>query len=155
MDKYFFADSPSPLNDKQTKLIIKDGFAYLSKNRQKYDIIIVDIEDPATAHSSPLYTVEGFMLANKNLAQGGILTLNGIGKNDEYLKILYHSLRSVFNYVQFTVRNNLIFIASNTELTNNFTSDLQRQKMVIINKKPIRINTINNQILKYIYYDNE
>ncbi len=149
LERYFFKDQISPLEDKRLHLTIRDGFAYLENTQDTYDLIIIDIEDPATIHSSPLYTVEGFALARSRLAQGGLLTLNGGGDKHEYVKILYDSLRAVYKYVRYTKRDNLFFFASNREFATSELTEEEQRLQEKIQQSPKVLNTLNNQVLKY------
>ncbi len=147
--QYFFKDQVFPLEDKRVHLTIRDGFAYLRNTQNTYDLIIIDIEDPATIHSSPLYTVEGFSLASSRLTQGGLLTLNGGGDKDEYVKILYDSLKAVYEHVRYTKRDNLFFFASNRKFTTSGLTEEEQKLREKIQRLPKVLNTLNNQVLKY------
>ena len=149
LEEYFFRDQTSPLNDKRLHLMIEDGFKYLENTQNTYDLIIIDIEDPTTIHSSPLYTVEGFSLVSRKLTQGGLLTLNGGGDKDEYVKILYDSLKAVYMYVRYTKRDNLIFFASNMKFAPSDLTDEEQKLYEKIQQSPKVLNTLNNQVLKY------
>lgn len=148
--KFFFKENDNPLKDKRVNLIIEDGFKYLQKNKKKYDIILVDIEDPSVAHSSPLYTVEGFKLASQSLKEKGIFEIQGYNGGYDYLKILSATLKEAFPYVRFTHKETHIFLASQTEFKN--LTDEEKDLLERLNaEKNVILNTMNYPILKYKY----
>jgi len=152
LTKYFFESNSNPLKDKRTNLIIDDGFKYLQKDRGKYDLIIVDLEDPSVAHSSPLYTVEGFRLAAQSLKDRGLFEIQGYNGGYEYLKILYHSLKEVFPYVRFAHKETHIFLASKAEFKKENLTDEEKDLLKRLEReKNIILNTMNYPILKYKY----
>ena len=150
--KFFFSKEENPLKDKRVNLILEDGFKYLQKNKKKYDIILVDIEDPSVAHSSPLYTVEGFKLAAESLKDKGIFEIQGYNGSYDYLKILYFTLKEAFPYIRFTHQVTHIFLASKSEFKKENLTDEEKDLLKRLEKeKNVILNTMNYPILKYKY----
>lgn len=65
------------LEDPRIELIKIDGWNYMRANKKKYDVIVVEIEDPLAVSSSGFYTVEGFKLMKSNLKDRGVLVFYG------------------------------------------------------------------------------
>lgn len=126
------------LTNPRVNLIVDDGLNYLRYNKKKYDSILIDVENPAIAHSSNLYTVEAFEIINDSLVEDGTFALWNYDVGDEYTDILYYSLKEVFPfvYVQPTV-----FIASNHMLD---------QPEYVPNGE-YEINTIDKNTLTEVY----
>ncbi len=61
------------LTNSKVNVINKDGFVYLSQNKNFYDIIIVDLPDPRNVELNRLYTEEFYRTAYKHLRPGGII----------------------------------------------------------------------------------
>jgi spermidine synthase len=65
------------LNNPKVKTIIKDGRAFVEKNQQKWDVIIIDIPEPGYGAKGlgRLYSREFYRLLKKRLAPGGAITI--------------------------------------------------------------------------------
>ncbi|WP_248927891.1 spermidine synthase [Paenibacillus hamazuiensis] len=65
------------LNNRKVRTVIKDGRAYVEKNRKKWDAIIIDIPEPS--HDAPglrrLFSKEFYRLLKRRLAPGGAVTI--------------------------------------------------------------------------------
>ena len=132
-----FSNSAS---DSRVNLIIDDGLDYLRKTDKKYDSILIDVEDPSAAHSSNLYTVEAFKIIHDGLRSSGTFALWNYGVGDNYLNILFYSLKEYFPYVY---KLEGVFLASNLKL------EIEEY----IPTTPYRVNTIDNKILLKAYLD--
>jgi len=86
--------------DKRVKIIYQDGIKYLEENKEKYDVIILDLTDPS-GESLRLYTKEFYEKVKKKLNKKGVVSLH----TESYLfypKVfgrIISTLKSVFNYV--------------------------------------------------------
>ena len=111
------------------KVAVGDGRAYLEKNKQKYDLILLDAYD---ARSAPpmLTTVEFMRLVKSRLHPGGALVANVItareGSRSGFGRSEYKTMRSVFGGVTVfpiqsalnpnespTDHENMIYVAKN------------------------------------------
>jgi len=63
------------LDDPRVVLRIEDGFAYVRKAAERYDLIVLDLTDPG-GPSLPLYTVDFYRACAARLAPGGAMTLH-------------------------------------------------------------------------------
>ncbi len=103
------------LEDKRVNLIVEDGLKYLRQTRKKYHSILIDIENPAVAHSSGLYTVEAFKIINDDLTEDGTFALWIYGGTRRFLDILYYSLKEASFPFVYHVDGD-IFLASKQKL---------------------------------------
>ena len=131
------------LGDPRINLILDEGLSYLRKNKQTYDAVIMDIEEPAVVHSSDLYTSEAFLTIRESLKDNGVF---GVWINpctsDEYYDIMYNTLHTVFPYV--AKPGDDFFIASIYDLG-----------LVPYSKRTSeqRINTLDRKLLSSIYFE--
>jgi len=123
----FFAEYNNyALDDPRVNLTIGDGAEYLRTTDKKYDAIIIDIENPAIIHSSPLYTVEYFKEAERCLKDTGIFALWAYRYGEEYSSIIYHSLREAFDNVYLV--QDFLFFASDNKLNIELT-DQEKERI--------------------------
>lgn len=61
------------LVDPRVTLAIGDGFEYLRRNPERFDLIVMDLTDPGD-HAGDLYSEDFFRLARERLTDAGILT---------------------------------------------------------------------------------
>lgn len=133
----------SDVLDNGSKLIIEDGFKYLGENEKKYDIILLDVDDPNVMHSSNLFTSEAFRRVRNSLNDGGVFGLwiypcDFQGYND----IVYSTLKMHFENVYWV--DSPIFIASDKELNYEPCS---------LNSN-YEINTLDKKVLSTIFFEN-
>ena len=62
-------------DDPRVELRIEDGFAYVRRATEKFDLIVLDLTDPG-GPSTPLYTVDFYRACAARLAEGGAMTLH-------------------------------------------------------------------------------
>ena len=91
--------------DPRVHLHFLDGRRFLTESRNFYDVIIVNIPDPATAQLNRFYTLEFFRLARAHLASGGLVAV-GLRSSEEtispdlaaFLRSIRRTLGQVFPY---------------------------------------------------------
>ncbi len=93
----------SELNDTRVQIRNIDGCLLLKTTRNKYDLILVGIQEPSNLQANRFFTKEFFSLARKKLNKEGILVLGLPGSltySNEELKNLnsciFNTLKSVF-----------------------------------------------------------
>ena len=89
-------------SDKRTELIIDDGVKVIEKEKEMYDVIIIDATDP-TDNSHPLYSEDFYRKCFPLLSEKGIFTTyagNGYYFGKEQLKRIYTNMKSVFDKVK-------------------------------------------------------
>ncbi len=65
-------------DDPRTRLVVRDGRAFLSEDKHPFDVVIMDITNPRKGGLSwQLFTKEFYTLASKRLAEGGIVVVQG------------------------------------------------------------------------------
>jgi len=150
---YFSRDNNNALKDDRVNLIIDDGAHYLETTNKNYDVVIIDVENPAVAHSSPLYTVEWFEIINNSLNEDGVLALWGFMVNYEYIKTLYKSIDEVFPYTYY-ISESVAYVGSKQELDEEnigMTEEDIKIVEMINNDNSYILNTMNYPVLKYKY----
>ena len=105
------------LTNPMVNLIVDDGLEYLRYSKKEYDSILIDVENPAVAHSLALFTVEAFELVRDSLQDKGTFALWSFSYTDRFRDIVYYSLKEVFPFVYYHHAVNVgVFIASKQEL---------------------------------------
>lgn len=107
------------LDDPRVQLLHTDGRLFVKGADRKYDLVILDVPDPATAVLNRYYTVEFFREINALLEPGGVLVIGATTTPDmRGLAIanrnatLYHSLSSVFSHVTAVSDQELLFLST-------------------------------------------
>ncbi len=151
MTKKYFPDFSKSLNDKRSNIIIDDGFKFLSKQKGKYDIVIVDSTDPETI-ANDLFVTDFYESAFDALKDDGIFLAQSetplLDCYKEIRKTIYKKLSSLFNYVNF------IYYPMPCYPTGYFSSVIASKKYnpFEISKKEIR-EKIKDFSLKYFNED--
>ena len=108
------------LDSPRVNLLHGDGRLLVKSSRDQWDVILVDVPDPATAVLNRYYTREFFLEARERLTPGGVLVigavstpgLRGVGVANRNATLL-HSLGEAFDYVLPVGDRFLIYLASN------------------------------------------
>ena len=103
---YLSAATLDALEDRRVRLIHTDGRLFVKTSDETYDMIIVDVPDPATAVLNRCYTKEFFREAQARLNPGGVFVIGVTSTADmrstaaaNRNATIYHTLRSVFAQV--------------------------------------------------------
>lgn len=143
MTKKFFPDFAKSLNDKRVKLIIDDGFKFLSNQKDKYDIVIVDSTDPETI-ANDLFVGDFYESAFNALKEDGVFVAQSetplLECYKPVRKTIYKKLKSLFNYVNF------IYYPMPCYPTGFFSSVMASKKY---NPLEVKKEEINNKISKF------
>jgi spermidine synthase len=106
------------LRDPRLGLYFQDGRGFLSRSAHTYDVVLMNLPEPASVHLNRYYTREFFALAASRLAPGGIFsfTLPGgeTGLNPlraAFLALSYHTLREIFPVVVVMPGERVRFVA--------------------------------------------
>lgn len=104
--KYLPKEDREILNDTRIHLHYVDGRQFIKLNREKYDLIILNLPDPSTAMINRFYTLEFFQEAKSKLKPAGVLvtqlssTVNYVGGEiGAYTGSLYYTLNKVFPHI--------------------------------------------------------
>ncbi|HEY96469.1 MAG TPA: spermine synthase [Dehalococcoidia bacterium] len=94
------------LNDPRVYLVHTDGRLFVKSTKEKYDMIIVDVPDPATAVLNRYYTEEFFFEVEDSLESDGVFIIGTVSTVDlrgtpiaNRNTTVYHTLGSVFSHV--------------------------------------------------------
>jgi len=112
------------LDSEKITIINKDGRLFVKQNKDKYDVVIIDLPDPSTAQVNRFYTVEFFKEVKKILKKDGVISLSLSGA-ENYLNIearklnsaLYNSLKKYFKNVIIIPGDKNFFIGADKELS--------------------------------------
>ncbi len=109
------------LSDQRVRLIHTDGRLFVKTAQMKYDMIVVDVPDPATAVLNRYYTREFFREAEALLYPDGVLVISATSTPDlrglavaNRNTTLYHTLASVFERVAVVGEQFLLYFATNS-----------------------------------------
>ena len=112
------------LNSARVRIIFQDGRTFLQGTEEKYQVMLLNLPEPATAQVNRFYTLEFFLLAQHHLSPGGILSFpiasseTVIGPAlQQFLSSLYSTLARVFPVVRVVPGDRNIFLASAAPLT--------------------------------------
>lgn len=107
------------LGSNRVHTFYQDGRAFLNRTPKKYDIIILNLPEPATAQINRFYTREFFLTIRKRLKEFGIFSFrissaeNYISSElQSFLSSLYFTLKEVFALVEIVPGGTNIFLAS-------------------------------------------
>ena len=115
------------LKNERVQIYYQDGRAFLDKTQETYDIIILNLPEPATAQINRFYTKEFFLKARKKLNEQGVFSFrvpsaeNYISPElQDFLSSLYHTLKEAFPVVEVVPGDVNVFLASSRPLTIDY-----------------------------------
>jgi spermidine synthase len=117
----------SVLRHKRIHIFYQDGRAFLTETQKKYDMIILNLPEPATAQINRFYTKEFFDEAREKLTEKGVLSFR-VPSAENYISLelqnflssLYFTLKEVFSFVEIVPGDTNIFLASPQPLSIGF-----------------------------------
>lgn len=149
--KLFNDYSNNVLQNPKTKLYVNDGYYHLYRGKNKYDLIIVDIENPAIIESSKLYTKEFYEIVRDSLSPDGVFALWAYKSVDSIQGINYHTLRSAFPYVAPKISGvfgDVYYFSKNSPIKNiDFKKSDKKYLDGLKQSRFNKINTLNNPVL--------
>ncbi|UCC17190.1 MAG: fused MFS/spermidine synthase [Dehalococcoidales bacterium] len=108
------------LTDPRVHLIHTDGRLFVKSTQERYDMIIVDVPDPATAVLNRYYTEEFFREVETSLNPDGVFIIGVVSTADlrgtpiaNRNTTIYHTLRSVFSRVLPAGEQFMFYFATN------------------------------------------
>lgn len=153
--EYFGRFTMYPLENPKTNLIIADGVDHLRYTDKKYDLIIIDVENPEIIYSSPFYTSDIFREAKNRLKKDGILALWAFTGDTKYHALIYNTLKTSFNCVYYKHWDNDFYIASNYPINQELIKSTKYEQSMqkTIKEMEVEINTIDRSIIDTYYND--
>jgi spermidine synthase len=120
---YLPPEDAAVLDDPRVALILTDGRLYVKETERAFDVVILDLPEPATGALNRFYTREFFAEVRAVLKPGGIFAL-GLPSAENYWSpelarrngSVYHTLRAVFPQVVVLPGEHNFFLASDTPL---------------------------------------
>ncbi len=131
--KYLPVEEQDVFRNERVNTFYRDGRAFLSKADQKYDVIILNLPEPATAQINRFYTKEFFLIVKDRLTENGVFSFrvpsaeNYISRElQNFLASIYHTLRNVFPEVNVVPGGTNIFLASFSSLSIDIDNLIRR-----------------------------
>lgn len=165
--KYLPRKASALFHDPRVIIHYQDGRSFLSRTKEKYDLIILNIPDPATVQINRFYTVEFFELVKQRLENHGYFSFrvssaeNYISPElENYLSSLYTTLNRVFPNVEIVPGSSNIFLGSSNTIildesilsfrikTNGIINKFVTPQMLPIRLDPFRIDFLKEKISK-------
>jgi spermidine synthase len=155
-------EGQAALTDVRVHIFFEDGRRFLERTRQKYDLVILNLPEPATAQINRFYTQEFFREVKDKLDPGGVFSFR-VPSAENYispelrgfLSTLYVTLKEVFAEAEVVPGDTNIFLASDAPLTLNVADLAQRIKTLHLRTRfvtpemlPARLNPIRVDRLK-------
>ena len=156
--KEYFYDINHPLfESEKATLLIENGAEYVRKTQNKYNAIIIDIEEVDIIQSSPLYTKEYMQIMKEKLADGGILSMWSFNPNHTFSKILFNTFKDVFPYVELRIiSGDLNIFASTRPMTipNEAEEKVYLKRKELLQNPSELINSLDRPALS-TYFDSK
>lgn len=128
------------LSNERVHIHYLDGRAFLKRTSKKYEMIILNLPEPATAQINRFYTKEFFLEAKEKLTEKGVFSFripsaeNYISfELENFLSSLFHTLREVFPFVEVAPGATNIFLASSRPLSIEFEALSRKIKELGLN----------------------
>jgi spermidine synthase len=122
-EKHLAAADRAALEDPRVRLLYRDGRTFIERTEERYDAVILNLPEPATAQINRYYTLEFFTVVRDKLAPGGVLSFVVPSAENyisdvlgQFLGSLAATLRRVFPEVAAVPGANCVFLASDTPL---------------------------------------
>jgi spermidine synthase len=116
---YLPGEYAAPLDDPRVRLLHIDGRAWLRRQGEGYDVILLNLPPPATALINRFYTREFFLLARRSLNAKGLLALSLPASPNYFGEALrlrngsvFQTLSEVFPFVAAVPAGRNIFLAT-------------------------------------------
>ncbi|MFC2076349.1 hypothetical protein ACFLT7_04630 [candidate division KSB1 bacterium] len=116
------------LTDSRCRVHYGDGRSYVRTTDRRYDIVFLNLPDPASSLINRYYTIEFFRLVREVLSDDGVLGLRLTAAENylsdataDYSASVFHTLKSVFGHVLVTSGDTYFMFAS--EAAGSITDD--------------------------------
>lgn len=124
------------LNNPKVAVHYIDGRLFMSRSREHYDVIIINLPSPSTLQLNRFYTREFFEMTDARLSRDGILaitcpgSLSYVGEELANLNAcIYHTLHDIFPYVRAIPGESNLFLASPSVEISTVEPDLLTQRL--------------------------
>jgi len=141
------------LSNPRIHYYIEDGRRFLQRAKKRYEVIISNLPEPATAQVNRFYTVEFFSTVKKKLTSEGvfsfILPSSETYLSDEltqFLASIYKSLKTVFPEIRIIPGDNNVFLASAGRLDDSFEALVSRLEELNLDTVYFRPELLSNRL---------
>jgi spermidine synthase len=125
---------PQSLADNRINIINSDGRLFVRQTGEKYDVVIVDVPEPATAQLNRFFTVEFLAQVKRALSAGGVVSFS-LGHYENYvspelarmLASADRSLKPSFANVLVIPGGQVFFLASDGPLFDDIAARIEQQ----------------------------
>ena len=122
--KHLTGPDRAALDDPRVQIIFRDGRAFVARTGDRYDAILLNLPEPATAQVNRYYTREFFLEVREKLSRGGVFSFVVPSAENyvsdplgQFLASLAATLRGVFPHVLAVPGGNCVFLASDAPLS--------------------------------------
>ena len=122
-EEFLGDEAKSALHDPRVRIVLTDGRTFLESAGERYDAVILDLPEPATAQINRFYTLEFFRAARGRLADGGIFSFRVPSAENyiapplgRFLATMNATLRAAFPEVAVVPGDSNVFLASDRPL---------------------------------------
>jgi len=154
-EQFFKKDNGDVTHSPKTNLIVEDGAVFIQRTKNKYNAVVVDIEEPTIITSSPLFTSEYIGMIHNILLPDGILAFWIIAGNDNMNKVLYNTLKAnfAFVYTRKIAGRFFTFYATDQKRTALQPVTIEENKEVerILKVKNFEINSLDHRVLEKFF----
>lgn len=154
--RYFSAALKDSGTSTQIRLIEDDGRHFIKNTTNRYDVVILSLPDPLTAHINRFYTMEFYREVFAKLNRGGILSFRISGAENympEHLQntvqCLRKTLEAVFKHVYVLPGDPVHFFATNAALADFSAAYLIRE----IEERKLSLEYIREYYLPFRFMD--
>ena len=141
------------LNHPKVKIKYVDGRFLITKSREKYDIIIINLPPPSTLQLNRFYTEEFFQKASKILTKNGILVVTLPGSltylSEELRNLntcIYQTLKTIFPHIYIIPGDFNLFLSSPSPYIFTVGSDTLIQRF---KKRSLQSKFLTDFHIKY------
>jgi len=152
--EYFRVENRAVLEQQKTTVTLVDGARFLRTRPERFDAILVDIEEITVVYSSPLYTKEYFEIVRQRLKPGGVFALWSFFGSEGMSKVLLNTVRAVFPHVRLRLTERAVmFFASDAPLDGIVPAGADEASQIAqIDRNPIReVNALDRRVLERHY----
>lgn len=149
----YLGEKANILDNSRVSYHIEDGRRYLQKTQKKYEVIISNLPEPATAQVNRFYTVEFFTLVKDKLTSDGVFSFilpsseNYLSEElAQFLASIYHSLKKIFPEVRIIPGDNNVFLASEGSLDDSLESLVDRWRKLNLQTVYFRPELLFNRL---------
>lgn len=154
---YFSVENNQVLKSPKVSLHLQDGSEFIRQTKNKYNAVVIDIEEVSIIYSSLLYTQDYFKIIKSKLKPNGIIALWSFYVSPDFSKVIYNTLSSVFPHVSMRIWDgDITFYGSMKPM--NLKSEEKYEEVLLnyIHSSPIKdINTIENRSLEKYFNINK